>query len=144
MLIFGMSQIYKGGRKLRSYVFPFKVYLLIAATMADKELKLKVNILRRIKKDLEYYAKEYDMQSARISKMRAEQKDDADIRKQEEVLLETQTMLPDCQARLKEAFISLENVCQSFKSDSNEDDESAKAILQEATKLLEAVPALLK
>lgn len=95
----------------------------------------------RIKKDLEYYAKEYDVQSSRISKMRAEQKDEADIRKQEEVLLETQTMLPDCQARLKEAFAALQKVYQSCKSDADEDNESMREILQEATDLLEAASA---
>ncbi|RLN52583.1 hypothetical protein BBJ29_005844 [Phytophthora kernoviae] len=71
--------------------------------MAERQFKIKVGTLRRVKKDLEYYAKEHEAQKIKIDKMRTDKKDEYDIRKQEEVLVETEMMLPDCQSRLREA-----------------------------------------
>lgn len=61
-----------------------------------------------MKKDLEYYVKEHATQAQRIEKLRADGRDEYDVRKQEEVLVETEMMLPDCQTRLHEAAQDLE------------------------------------
>jgi tubulin-specific chaperone A len=92
-----------------------------------------------VKKDLEYYAKEHAAQSRKIETMRAENKDAYDIKKQEEVLVETETMLPDCQMRLKEAASDVASFLAAHK---DELDGSEVAI--EAKTLLDAVPALLQ
>ncbi|KAH7470792.1 hypothetical protein PRIC1_003383 [Phytophthora ramorum] len=102
--------------------------------MTERQFKIKVGTLRRVKKDLEYYAKEHQTQQAKIDKMRADGKDDYDIRKQEEVLVETETMLPDCQTRLKEAATDVSNFIDAHK-DEVEPLESFK----EAQELLAAI-----
>ncbi|ETV78992.1 hypothetical protein H257_07780 [Aphanomyces astaci] len=68
----------------------------------EKDLKLKVGILKRSKKDLVYYEKEKAKQILKIETMRADKDkyDDHDIRKQEEVLAETEAMLPESTNRL--------------------------------------------
>ncbi|CAH0475657.1 unnamed protein product [Peronospora belbahrii] len=75
--------------------------------MTERQFEIKVGTLRRMKKDLEYYMKEHMTQQVKIDTMRLAQKDEYDIRKQEQVLLETERMLPDCQSRLKEAVSDL-------------------------------------
>jgi tubulin-specific chaperone A len=92
-----------------------------------------------VKKDLEYYAKEHAAQRAKIDVMRAEGRDEYDVRKQEEVLLETETMLPDCQTRLREAASDL----QGFL-DTNRADLAGLEALQEAETLLATIPPLLQ
>lgn len=126
--------------------------------MAERQLKIKVGTLRRyvismivtfkalltylysVKKDLEYYAKEHTAQKAKIAKMRDENKDEYDIKKQEEVLVETETMLPDCQMRLKEAS----NDLTKFLSDNKDEIVSLTTALEEAQQLLGEVKALLQ
>lgn len=71
--------------------------------------------------------------------MRAENRDEYDVRKQEEVLLETETMLPDCQTRLREAASDL----QGFL-DANRADLAALESLPEAEALLASIPSLLQ
>ncbi|KAJ0396613.1 hypothetical protein P43SY_008907 [Pythium insidiosum] len=107
--------------------------------MAERQFKIKVGTLRRVKKDLEYYAKEHAAQTAKIEAMRADGKDEYDIKKQEEVLVETETMLPDCQMRLREAASDV----QAFLAAHKGELEGLKE-LAEAQALLEAIPSLLE
>ncbi|DAZ98546.1 TPA: hypothetical protein N0F65_007045 [Lagenidium giganteum] len=106
--------------------------------MADKQFKIKVGTLRRVKKDLEYYARELTTQKAKIDKMRADGKDEYDIKQQQEVLVETETMLPDCQTRLREAAADLEAFIAK-----NRAEVDGLELFQEAQTLLAATPALL-
>ncbi|RLN93855.1 hypothetical protein BBJ28_00002400 [Nothophytophthora sp. Chile5] len=107
--------------------------------MAERQFKIKVGTLRRVKKDLEYYAKEHTAQQAKIDKMRADGKDEHDIRKQEEVLVETETMLPDCQMRLREAATDVSNFIEAHR----EEVEPLESF-PEAQELLAAIPSLLQ
>lgn len=102
--------------------------------------KALLTYLYSVKKDLEYYAKEHTAQKAKIAKMRDENKDEYDIKKQEEVLVETETMLPDCQMRLKEAS----NDLTKFLSDNKDEIVSLTTALEEAQQLLGEVKALLQ
>ncbi|EEY66655.1 uncharacterized protein PITG_16735 [Phytophthora infestans T30-4] len=105
--------------------------------MAERQFKIKVGTLRRVKKDLEYYAKEHAAQQDKIAKMRADGKDEHDIRKQEEVLVETETMLPDCQSRLKEAATDVSNFIEAHR-----DEVESLEIFKEAQEILAAIPTL--
>ena len=49
--------------------------------------------------------------------MRADDKDEYDIRKQLEVLVETETMLPDCQSRLQEAVTDVSNFIEAHRDE---------------------------
>ncbi|CEG38355.1 tubulin-specific chaperone a [Plasmopara halstedii] len=102
--------------------------------MAERQFKIKVGTLRRVKKDLEYYVNDHATQQAKIEKMRAEGKDTHDIRKQEEVLVETETMLPDCQSRLKEAITDLSNFIEAHR-----DEVEPLETFQEAQELLATI-----
>ncbi|KAG3108306.1 hypothetical protein PI124_g12567 [Phytophthora idaei] len=105
--------------------------------MAERQFKIKVGTLRRVKKDLEYYAKEHAAQEAKIAKMRADGKDEHDIRKQEEVLVETETMLPDCQSRLKEAATDVSNFIEAHR-----EELEPLETFKEAQELLATIPTL--
>ncbi|OQR88766.1 hypothetical protein ACHHYP_06645 [Achlya hypogyna] len=70
--------------------------------ISEKDLKIKVGVLKRSKKDVGFYEKEKAKQEAKIAAMRDDAKyDDHDIRKQQEVLAETQAMLPESYQRLE-------------------------------------------
>ncbi|KAI9917283.1 hypothetical protein PsorP6_012308 [Peronosclerospora sorghi] len=103
--------------------------------MAERQFKIKVGTLRRVKKDLEYYAKEHAAQQAKIEKMREDGVDEHDVHKQEEVLVETETMLPDCQCRLKEAASDVINFIKV-----NRDEVESLDTFKEAQDLLASIP----
>ncbi|KAI8976913.1 tubulin binding cofactor A [Pilobolus umbonatus] len=63
-------------------------------------LKIKTNIVKRIHKETIGYDKEAANQQKRIDKLIENSADEADIRKQKEVLDETLQMIPDVQKRL--------------------------------------------
>ncbi|EQC36491.1 tubulin binding cofactor A [Saprolegnia diclina VS20] len=70
--------------------------------LTEKELKIKVGVLKRSKKDVGFYEKEKTKQLEKIASMRSDAKyDDHDIRKQQEVLAETEAMLPESYQRLE-------------------------------------------
>ena len=91
-----------------------------------------------MKKDLEYYAEEHSAQQAKIDQMRADNKDEYDIRKQQEVLVETETMLPDCQSRLRRAVTDVSNFIEAHRDEAKLFDS-----FKEAQELLAAIPMLL-
>ena len=62
----------------------------------------------RVGKELESYEKELVKQQERINKIKNEGADDSTIRKQEEVLQDTQQMIPDSIKRLNQSKKDLE------------------------------------
>ncbi|KAF0720223.1 Aste57867_461 [Aphanomyces stellatus] len=88
--------------------------------VSEKDLKLKVGILKRTKKDLGFYEKEKAKQIQKIEAMRAdtEKYDDHDIRKQEEVLAETEAMLPESSSRLASIQHEVEQLLSQVPQDS--------------------------
>ncbi|XP_063913014.1 tubulin-specific chaperone A [Zophobas morio] len=104
--------------------------------MADpriKVLRIKTGVVRRIAKEKVTYEKEADQQRNRIEKLKAEGKDEYDIKKQEEVLQESLMMVPDCQRRLVSAFDDLKKIL-STEEDLKESEEyqAALKVLEEA------------
>eukprot|EP01114_Cavostelium_apophysatum_P006109 TRINITY_DN17340_c0_g1_i1.p1 TRINITY_DN17340_c0_g1~~TRINITY_DN17340_c0_g1_i1.p1 ORF type:complete len:118 (-),score=36.29 TRINITY_DN17340_c0_g1_i1:107-433(-) len=72
----------------------------MSAADQAKKLKIKVSSCKRLQKEYESYEKEEKKQSEKIQKMKAEGADPYDIKKQEEVLADTQQMFPDTKKRL--------------------------------------------
>ncbi|KAH6592870.1 hypothetical protein BASA61_004419 [Batrachochytrium salamandrivorans] len=70
------------------------------ATVTLRELKIKAGVVKRTSKEYHAYMKESTTQQARIDALIARSADDADIRKQREVLEETTQMLPDTKASI--------------------------------------------
>lgn len=78
------------------------------------------------------YEKEVKDQSAKVEKMKADEKDEYDIKKQIEVLEESKTMIPDCKRRLKTAYDDLTNLVAETEEEfgTTEEYKMAKEILE--------------
>ncbi|XP_055088590.1 tubulin-specific chaperone A isoform X1 [Symphalangus syndactylus] len=61
------------------------------------------------------YEKEAKQQEEKIEKMRAEDGENYDIKKQAEILQESRMMIPDCQRRLEAAYLDLQQILESEK-----------------------------
>ncbi|VVC30038.1 Tubulin binding cofactor A [Cinara cedri] len=104
--------------------------------MADpriKTLKIKTGVVKRLTKEKLMYIKETDQQLEKVKKLKESGSDESVIKKQEEVLRESQMMIPDTQRRLKAAFDDLKSViadCEELKEEV--DYLNAKKFLAEA------------
>ncbi|KAI9307195.1 tubulin binding cofactor A [Cunninghamella echinulata] len=97
--------------------------------MTLKELKIKTNVVKRIYKEHIAYGKEAETQQKRIDKLIAEGADEADVRKQKEVLEETFQMIPDVKKRLAVAYKDLEDKTDDPQYEGTEELKEAKAVL---------------
>ncbi|KAM3135768.1 hypothetical protein pb186bvf_012165 [Paramecium bursaria] len=107
-----------------------------------KQLKIKTSSLTRIQKEYFGYKQEEQKQQERIGKLKAQNADDADIKKQEEVLEETFQMYPNIIGRLIDAVNDLQNWLDGKKNDpliqtSNEKQIAVDAIIN-ANEFLQA------
>lgn len=89
----------------------------VHTVMAEKQLKIKFGVLKRVDKDLKYYKKEFESQKIKVDKMRDEGKDAHDIKQQEQVLQETETMLPDCESRIQNAVREIKEHMKDHEAD---------------------------
>ena len=76
-----------------------------------------VNFAHRLAKEADYYVKEVEENTAKLEKMKAENRDFYDIKKFAEVVGESEMMIPDSKKRLQQ---NLEELCQFVKT--NKDD----------------------
>ncbi|KAG6801712.1 tubulin-specific chaperone A [Apis cerana] len=96
-------------------------------------LKIKTGVVKRLAKEKVTYEKEAAQQRERIQKLKEQDKDGYDIKKQEEVLQESLMMVPDCQRRLAKAFEELKKILDTEQDLKEiEDYIEAEKILQEA------------
>lgn len=72
-----------------------------------KNLKIKSSTVKRIHKEFLLYQKERDEQKQKVEKMKNEGADAYDIKKQQEILTESEKMVPDSQQRLQTALDAL-------------------------------------
>ncbi|KAJ2448151.1 hypothetical protein EV183_005577 [Coemansia sp. RSA 2336] len=86
-----------------------------------KSLKIKTGAVKRLVREREVYILEVEQQRDRIDKLHQKEGiDDADIRKQNEVLEETLQMVPYMERRIREAMQDLENLVLAAKKDGAE------------------------
>ncbi|XP_076249364.1 tubulin-specific chaperone A-like isoform X1 [Calliopsis andreniformis] len=98
-----------------------------------RTLKIKTGIVKRLAKEKITYEKEAAQQRERIQKLKEQDKDGYDIKKQEEVLQESLMMVPDCQRRLIKAFEELKKILDTEQDLKElEDYIEAEKVLQEA------------
>lgn len=62
-------------------------------------IKIKTGVLKRMTKEKTVYQRELEQQKQRIEKLRGEGKDEYVMRKEEEILQESQMMVPDSHRR---------------------------------------------
>ncbi|XP_017877046.1 tubulin-specific chaperone A [Ceratina calcarata] len=98
-----------------------------------RTLKIKTGVVKRLAKEKVTYEKEAAQQRERIQKLKEQDKDGYDIKKQEEVLQESLMMVPDCQRRLVKAYAELKNILETEQDLKEvEDYIEAEKVLQEA------------
>lgn len=73
-------------------------------------IKIKQNVVKRLQRDYEVYLLEEKLQQEHIEKLKEKNEDEYLIKKQIEVLEETQRMIPESQRRLQEAMNDLNSV----------------------------------
>ncbi|CEG69046.1 hypothetical protein G6F70_005952 [Rhizopus microsporus] len=99
--------------------------------MPISQLKIKTNVVKRIHKEYLSYEKEAEHQQKRIDKLIAEGADEADVRKQKEVLDETFQMIPDVKKRLATAYQDLQNQIENGENTDLDELQEAQSILSE-------------
>mmetsp|Transcript_40867 Transcript_40867/g.66256 ORF Transcript_40867/g.66256 Transcript_40867/m.66256 type:complete len:115 (-) Transcript_40867:330-674(-) len=104
--------------------------------MADpaKALKIKTGVAKRYCKEYTSYGKEKQKQQARIDKLKSENADEADVRKQEEVLQETAMMIPDTRRKTEAALQELKGLLAEHESTdlaSSKEFEEAKTVVKD-------------
>lgn len=70
--------------------------------MADPRIRqifIKTGVVKRYTKEKVSYEKEAEKEKQRLEKFRSENRDEHDIKKQEEVIQENLMMIPDCQRK---------------------------------------------
>lgn len=82
-----------------------------------KQLKIKSGIVKRITREFESYEKEVSKDKERIAKLRNSGSDDHTIKKQEDVLQETLSMLPNTRKRLQDAVEDLQTHMREHEND---------------------------
>ncbi|CAK9071637.1 unnamed protein product [Durusdinium trenchii] len=90
-----------------------------------KQLQIKVGTVKRTKKEYESYVAEEGVQRAKIEGMKVEGKEEADIKKQMEVLNDTLTVIPDSRQRLQKYAVELRDFLASDQEMSVEPDSSS-------------------
>lgn len=104
--------------------------------MADprvRQMKIKTGVVKRLAKEKLSYEKETIQQEERIEKMKADGKDEYDIRKQEEVLGECKVMIPDSLKRLNVAHEELTKLLEKEEDlKDSEEYKAAQTVLEDA------------
>jgi tubulin-specific chaperone A len=76
---------------------------------ANRQLKIKTGVVKRITREYDSYQNEVKRDRDRIVKLRDNNAGEYSIRKQEEVLNETISMIPNTRKRLQDALDDLSN-----------------------------------
>lgn len=103
-------------------------------TMAPSQLQIKVNALKRLMKEQALYKKEAEADAKRVEQAKEEGKDEYEIKKMNEVLQETQKMVPELNKKIQTTLNGLKEL---LSSDLDEDTTSAKEVAEEAEKFLQ-------
>ncbi|XP_066961310.1 tubulin-specific chaperone A [Macrobrachium rosenbergii] len=104
--------------------------------MADpriKQLRIKTGVLKRTCKEKISYEKEAEQIQEKIKKMQEEGQDVYYIKKQDQLLQETQTVIPDCQKRLNAAYQDLKALVEAeTELEEAEEYQAAKTAVEES------------
>jgi len=97
-----------------------------------REIKIKSGVVKRLAKEKVSYEKESEKMEEKLEKMRSDDPDDYMLKKQQELVEESRSMVPDCQRRLVSAWDDLSRMLDD-EQDLRETAEyqTASEILQE-------------
>ena len=99
----------------------------------QRQLKIKTGVVRRITREHDSYQTEIQKDKDRIIKLRDTDASEYTIRKQEEVLAETISMVPNTRKRLQDA---LEDLCNFMKENDTEQTLTASEEWTEAENII--------
>lgn len=103
--------------------------------MAPTQLEIKVKALQRLVKEEKYYLQELKDQQKHVKKLKEDSSvDKYDLKKQEEVLNDTERLLPTLYVKIKEFMDNLEEFLESYNG--SEDTKEAKEAIEAAKKVL--------
>ncbi|CAR22800.1 Tubulin-specific chaperone A [Lachancea thermotolerans] len=104
--------------------------------MAPSQLEIKVRSLQRLVKEEKYYQQELSDQKAHVENLKANSEvDPYDLKKQVEVLQDTQRLLPALYEKIGQFKEDLVQFTKTYSG--SEDLGSSKQVLKEAADLLE-------
>lgn len=95
--------------------------------MAPSQLQIKVNALKRLTKEESMYKDDVEQQEKHIAQMKADNADEYEIRKQVEVLQESNRMIPTVTGKIAEHKSALESFLETY--DGEEDVSIAKELI---------------
>jgi tubulin-specific chaperone A len=105
-------------------------------TETKRNLKIKTGIVRRTVKELESYQKEVALDQERIEKFKKTDRSEHSVKKQEQVLSETISMIPETRRRLNKALEGLEEIInQNVNLEQSEDWISALQVLSKGREI---------
>ncbi|CCD24914.1 Rbl2p NDAI_0E00980 [Naumovozyma dairenensis CBS 421] len=105
--------------------------------MAPTQLEIKTKALQRLIKEESYYKEEIKEQKANVEKLKQDSNvDPYDLKKQVEVLEDTERLLPTLYTKIEEFKENLEQFLQSY--DGQEDLTESKAAVEEANAFIQA------
>ncbi|KAI5968303.1 RBL2 [Candida margitis] len=95
--------------------------------MAPSQLQIKVNALKRLIKEKDLYQQEATEQEQYVKQMKANNSDEYELKKQVEVLEESQKMVPQVSEKIAQLKKSLQEYLENYTGD--EDVTAAKELL---------------
>ncbi|CAH2355572.1 tubulin-specific chaperone A [[Candida] railenensis] len=95
--------------------------------MAPSTLQIKVNALKRLLKEEKLYKNEVTEQEQFVEQMKANKADEYEVKKQIEVLQESQRMVPEVTKKIADHKEALSQFLDAYKGD--EDVTEAKALI---------------
>merc|ERR1711937_1021355 len=99
-----------------------------------RNIKIKTGVVQRLSKEKKMYEKEAQEQAEKVEKMKAEGRDEYDIKKMMEVQKESLSMVPDCQRRLETAYKELSMILETESSfEDSEEYKAAKSLVEEVS-----------
>ena len=94
----------------------------------NTKLKIRINSLKRLKKEYLYYNKELIDNENKLNNMKKDGMDEYDIKKQQGIVDETKLMIPNVKKRLQDRIEGFEIFIQDAQFDLNLDEETMKEI----------------
>ncbi|CAF1130117.1 unnamed protein product, partial [Didymodactylos carnosus] len=112
------------------------IYLIMADKL--KDLKIKTGVAKRCWKEYLSYKKECVNEQTKVEKMKTDGRDEYDIKKQEEVLKETESMISHTKSGFIKSWKEFQDIYTSAKNDENikqsNEYQEAEKVFNEITK----------
>ena len=88
-----------------------------AADPRIRKIKIQTGVVKRCGKEKVSYRKEANQQKEKVEKMKAEGREEIEIKKMNECVQESLMMIPDCHRRLEKAVADLQNLIEELEPD---------------------------